>query len=78
MDICNKSNIAISCNGNNFISIDEGTQEAIVSDLASFLMISYDDADDIARCLYYEPYYEGTEFRVRYTIPKYIVSKLCR
>lgn len=74
-NICNLSNMAIEISGNNFNSIDEGTQQAIIGDLASLLMIPYDTAEDIAKCLYYEAYMELEELRVKYSIPEILVHQ---
>lgn len=75
-NICNLSNMAIKVNGHNFKDIDEGTREAIVGDLASLLMIPYDTAENIAKCLYYEAYQESGELRVKYSIPE-ILARNC-
>ena len=71
----NKSNFALKVNGNNFESIDEETRNAIVGDIAMYLMISYSDAEDIAMSLYYESYYDGNELRVGYSLPNILVNK---
>ena len=69
------SNMAYKCDGNSFEGIDTETQDAIIFDVASFLGVSTTDAESVARTLFYEPYKENEELRVRYRISAFIVRK---
>ena len=69
------SNMAHECTGNSFESIDTETQNAIIFDVASFLMIDTSEAESLVRTLYYEPYKEDNELRVRYRIPAFVERK---
>ena len=73
----NQSNFCVECKGNNFTDLDEGTQDAIVGDISMALNITNTDAEDVARALFYEPYKDEDELRVRYTLPTILIRK-CR
>ena len=73
----NQSNFCVECNGNNFVDLDEGTQDAIIGDISMVLNITNTDAEDVAKALFYEPYHDGDELRVRYTLPIILIRK-CR
>lgn len=70
------SNMAWGVTGHNFDCIDEETRSAIIYDLGDDFL-SEADIESIVRTLYYKPYYEGDELRVRYTIPD-LVFKIYR
>lgn len=67
------SNYAEHCKGNSFFGLDEGTQDAVIDAIATILFINTTEAKDIAETLYYEPYEECGETRVRYSLPEILM-----
>lgn len=72
-----QSNFCESCTGNHFNHLDEGTQDAIIGDISMILNITNTDAEDVAKSLFYIPYHDGDELRVKYTLPMILIRK-CR
>ena len=69
------SNSANENKDNTFYGLDEETQGAIVYDLALFLKITCDEAESIAKTLYYKSWHNCGELRVEYEIPAVIERK---
>lgn len=72
-----QSNYCAECTGNNFADLDEGTQDAIIGDISMLLNITNTDAEDVAKALFYTPYTDGDELRVKYNLPIVLIRK-CR
>jgi hypothetical protein len=72
-----QSNYCVECTGNNFADLDEGTQDAIIGDISMLLNITNTDAEDVAKALFYTPYTDGDELRVKYNLPIVLIRK-CR
>lgn len=60
---------------NAFCQLDEPTQDAIIYDISEALCISRTDAEDIAKCLYYEPVETSSDTYLCYKIPNFLIRK---